>query len=302
MVSRSLRDPRAPKASFSDLRAFAGLCGRLRAFCGRFAGNSGWGRRENVPILKSHKNIGALVVLGDFTKKTSRFTKSKSKPRTTRKFMENESPGGSVARKCRSEVWIRSVIKKSCSAARCSEALLRSVAQKCVSLRYVCRNVARIVAQERLPLSSVAAVCACGNLAQTCRSKVLSEVSLTSAAQCCPDVFFRGVSQKCGSTAGVAYMCVCAFAQKCCSEVLIRSIDQKCCSELSLRSVIQQCCSELSLRSVDEERGSEVLIRSVAQNCRSEVWIRSVDPKCGSSEVLVRIAQKCYSEVSIRSV
>ena len=75
------------------LRGFAGFCGRLRAFCGRFAGNSGRGKRETVPILKSHKHIGALVVLGDFTKIISRFTKSKSKPRTTRKFMENESPG-----------------------------------------------------------------------------------------------------------------------------------------------------------------------------------------------------------------
>ena len=94
-----MRDPRAQKASFSDLRAFAGFCGRLRAFCGRFAGNSGRGKRETVPILKSHKHIGALVVLGDFTKKTSRFTKSKSKPRTTRNFMENESPGNKKCRK-----------------------------------------------------------------------------------------------------------------------------------------------------------------------------------------------------------
>ena len=62
MVSRSFARPQSPKASFSDLRAFAGVCGR-------FAGNSGRGKRETVPILKSHKNIGALVVLGDFTKK-----------------------------------------------------------------------------------------------------------------------------------------------------------------------------------------------------------------------------------------
>ena len=46
-----MRDLRAQKASFSDLRSFAGFAGRLRAFCGRFAGNSGRGRRETVPIL-----------------------------------------------------------------------------------------------------------------------------------------------------------------------------------------------------------------------------------------------------------
>ena len=47
------------------LRGFAGVCG---LFAGVFAGNSGRGKRETVPILKSHKNMGALVVLGDFTK------------------------------------------------------------------------------------------------------------------------------------------------------------------------------------------------------------------------------------------
>ena len=76
-----------------DLRAFAGFCGRVRACCRRFAGNSGRGKREKDPILRFQKHMGALVVLGDFTNETPIFRKSKLNTRTTRKFMENESPG-----------------------------------------------------------------------------------------------------------------------------------------------------------------------------------------------------------------
>ena len=69
------------------------ICGRLQGFagvCGRFAGNVGRGKRETVPILKSHKNIGALVVLGDFTKKKHRYLRKASQSR--------ELPGNSWRR------------------------------------------------------------------------------------------------------------------------------------------------------------------------------------------------------------
>ena len=61
-----LGDPRTQAASFSDLWAFAGFRGRLWAFCGRFAGNSGRRKRRKGPILQSHEHIGVRVVLGDF--------------------------------------------------------------------------------------------------------------------------------------------------------------------------------------------------------------------------------------------
>ena len=81
MLSRSFGRPLNPKNTFfSDLRAFAGFCGRLRAFCGRFfAGNSGRGKRNKEPIPQSHAHVGVLVVLvvlGDFTKNTVIFRKA----------------------------------------------------------------------------------------------------------------------------------------------------------------------------------------------------------------------------------
>ena len=95
----------------------------------------------------------------------------------------------------------------------------------------MCRNVAQIVAQIAVLLI------VCGSDVSL---KGVFRMLLRSAAQCCPEVLFRGVAQKLKS---VAYMCVCVFAQKCCSEVLIRSIGQKCCSELSIRGVGQGCRS-----------------------------------------------------------
>ena len=71
-----------------------------------------------------------------------------------------------------------------------------------MSLRYVCRNVARIVAQAAVLLI------ACGSDVSL---KGVFRVSLRSAAQCCPEVLFRGVAQKCRSKASLT--CVCVFAQ-----------------------------------------------------------------------------------------
>ena len=87
-----------------------------------------------------------------------------------------------------------------------------------------------------------------------------------------PSAHFRWVE----SLKSVAYICVGVFAQKCCSEALIRSIGQKCCSELSIRGVGQGCRNS----SVGQKCCSEVSVGSVAQQCESEVLTRSVDQKC----------------------
>ena len=58
---------------------FAGV---LRVFCGR-------GKREKGPILRSHGHIGILVVFRRLHEKHIDTQESKSKTRTTRKFMEN---------------------------------------------------------------------------------------------------------------------------------------------------------------------------------------------------------------------
>ena len=105
-----------------------------------------------------------------------------------------------------------------------------------MSLRYVCRSVARIVGQASVLLI----VCA-------------SDVSLKGGFRVRSGVQ-RSVAQK-----RRLHVCVCVFAQKCCSEVLITSIGQKYCSELSVRGVDQQC-----------------RIRRVAQKCCSEVSVESV--------------------------
>ena len=99
-----------------------------------------------------------------------------------------------------------------------------------MSPRFVRRNVARIVARIAVFLI------VCGT---DMSLKGVFRASLKSAAQCCPEVLFRGVAQKCRSKASLT--CVCVFAQKCCSEVLVRSVAQKCCSELSIRGVGQRC-------------------------------------------------------------
>ena len=83
-----------------------------------------------------------------------------------------------------------------------------------MSLRYVCRNVARVVAQAAVLLI-------------VCGSDVSLKGVFKSVAQECRAVLPRSVVQRCRSGVSlksVAYMCVCVFSQKCCSEVLIRSI------------------------------------------------------------------------------
>ena len=69
-----------------------------------------------------------------------------------------------------------------------------------MSLRYVCRNVAGIVAQTAVLLI------VCGSDVSL---KGVFRVSLRSAAQCCPEVLFRGVDQKCRSKALLTCVCVC---------------------------------------------------------------------------------------------
>ena len=66
-----------------------------------------------------------------------------------------------------------------------------------------------------------------------------------------------------------------SVAQKCWSEVLLRTVDEKFRSEVLLK---------LSTRSVHQKRGSKVLLRSG----RSEALLRSVDQKKCGSEVLIR--------------
>ena len=78
-----------------------------------------------------------------------------------------------------------------------------------MSLRCVCRNVARIVAQAAVLLI------VCGSDVSL---KGAFRVSLRSAAQCCPEVLFRGVAQKCRSKASLTCVCVC----------LLRSVARKC--------------------------------------------------------------------------
>ena len=77
-----------------------------------------------------------------------------SRSKVYRSEVSTEVLLGSVDQKCCSEVSITSVEQKCCSeVAQGYRSLLRGVAQKCragaslMSLRYVCRNVARIVAQ-----------------------------------------------------------------------------------------------------------------------------------------------------------
>ena len=126
---------------------------------------------------------------------------------------------GSVAQKFRSEVCSKSVTQGNSS-------LLRGIATSLMSLRYVCRNVARVVAQDCR--SAVLLMCACVSVC-VCRSKVFSEcrsgAPLSVAQKCCSEVLLRSIAQKRRSHVCV---CVCVFAQKCCSEVLIRSIGQSC--------------------------------------------------------------------------
>ena len=132
-----------------------------------------------------------------------------------------------------------------------------------MSLRYVCRNVARIVAQAAVLLI------VCG-----------SDVSLKGVFRV--SLLPRSVVQRCcRSKASLTCVCVCV-----CSEVLLGSADQKHWSEVLLRTVDQRCQSGVSISSVE----SEVLLKSVAWKCRqcgSEVLTRSVDQKC-RSEVLLR--------------
>ena len=73
MVSKGFGLPPNPKTSFSDLRAFAGACGFLRAFCRPFRAEKHTHthtHKKNKTILQSHEHIGVLVVLG---KKSGRF-------------------------------------------------------------------------------------------------------------------------------------------------------------------------------------------------------------------------------------
>ena len=99
MLSRSVGRPLNPKNVLLFLFL---ICGRLRGFagvCGLFAGvlrviPGGENVSKNQFCNQSHAHIGVLVILGDFTKNKTIFRKSKLKTRTTRKFMENESPGG----------------------------------------------------------------------------------------------------------------------------------------------------------------------------------------------------------------
>ena len=117
-----------------------------------------------------------------------------------------------------------------------------------MSLRYVCRNVARIVGQASVLLI----VCA-------------SDVSLKGGFRVRPGVP-RSVAQK-----RRLHVCVCV-----CSEVLLGSADHKHRSEVLIRTVDQRCRSGVLISSVE----SDVLLKSVARKCRSEVLLSSVDQKC----------------------
>ena len=94
-------------------------------------------------------------------------------------------------------------------------------------------------------------------------------------------------------------VCVCVFAQKCRSEVLLRSVNQKCCSEVPLGSVDQKCCSEVSIKRASL-RG---VIKSVAQgycSLRSEVSLRSVIQKRLSNmcvETSLELSQLCSTSL-----
>ena len=55
--------------------------------------------------------------------------------------------------------------------------------------------------------------------------------------------------------------------EKCCGEVLERSVVKKRCGELMARSVVERCCQEVLSRSAVEKCEGEVLWRSVAEKC-----------------------------------
>ena len=156
-----------------------------------------------------------------------------------------------VAQKYQSEESVKSVARKLRSEAFSKVSLIaqrRRSEVSLLSLRYVCRNVARIVAQAAVLLI-------------VCDSDVsfkgVFRASLRSAVQCCPEVSFRSVAQQ---------RCL----RECRSEVLLRSVEQcgpEVLSSCFLGRVPQKCRSEAS-------------IRIVAQKCRSEVSMSSVDQKC----------------------
>ena len=175
----------------------------------------------------------------------------------------NRSRCGAVRvwrQKCRSEVSIRSVVQK------CR--LQVSFVQKC-----------RVAQKYQLEVSTEVLL---GSVDQ----KICSEVSIRSVEQkSCSEVLLRHVPQKC--------------CQKCGSEVLLRTrtVDQI----RWIRRVAQKCQSEVSLKSVAQKCQSKVLLRSVAQKCRTELLLGSFGQKKCDQKVLLRGIAHC-SEASLRSV
>ena len=121
-----------------------------------------------------------------------------------------------------------------------------------VSLRYVCRNVAWVVAQECRSKASPTCVrlCVC----------VCSEVSLRSVNQkCCSEVSLRSVGQKCCSEVSIRRVSlrgvIKSGAQA--DPSLLRGVAQKCRSGVSLKSVSQsQLCSTRLVREVQVSSSS----------------------------------------------
>ena len=110
-------------------------------------------------------------------------------------------------------------------------------------------------------------------MAQRCFQKCRSGAPLSVAQKCCSEVSLRSVARECPE---------------------VFSVDQKCRSGLSLKSVGYTCvcgcvCSEVSLKC-----RLEVSIRSVAQKCRSEAPLRR-------AKVSLTDIAHC-SEVSLRGV